>query len=147
MGKCKLLGFYNVSSITPTCNWFDCLCPCYGFYMRNTYTLRKGSRCCGVLSRLFVYRQRSGSVLQAPPHHRCPCYTIEDCMANCKVFALEDRCKFIIFHYDNIDENCIIMNDEMDPTQGTATSEDKLCGAQHLIPVWEFGGAVTAMTA
>merc|ERR1712080_616561 len=29
----------------------------------------------------------------------------------------------------------------------TASSEDKLCGAQHLIPVWEFGGAVTAMTA
>merc|ERR1712080_218147 len=44
--------------------------------------------------------------------------TIEDCMANCKVFALEDRCKFIIFHYDNIDENCIIMNDEMDAYTG-----------------------------
>jgi len=40
--------------------------------------------------------------------------TIDDCMANCQVFALEGRCKFIIFHYDNIDENCIIMNDAFD---------------------------------
>jgi len=40
--------------------------------------------------------------------------SIVDCMANCQVFALEDRCKFIIFHYDNIDENCIIMNNEFD---------------------------------
>merc|ERR1711981_907578 len=40
--------------------------------------------------------------------------TITDCMANCQVFALEQRCKFIIFHYDNIDENCIIMNDDFE---------------------------------
>jgi len=44
--------------------------------------------------------------------------SIEDCMANCQVFALEDRCKFIIYHYDNIDENCIIMNDELDKYVG-----------------------------
>merc|ERR1711909_88509 len=44
--------------------------------------------------------------------------TIEDCMANCQVFALEDRCKFIIYHYDNIDENCIIMNEELDKYAG-----------------------------
>jgi len=40
--------------------------------------------------------------------------TISDCMANCQVFALEGRCKFIIWHFDNIDENCIIMNDEFE---------------------------------
>lgn len=44
--------------------------------------------------------------------------SIEDCMANCQVFALEDRCKFIIYHYDNIDENCIIMNEELDKYAG-----------------------------
>jgi len=40
--------------------------------------------------------------------------TIHDCMNNCNVFALEGRCKFIIFHFDNIDENCVIMNDDFD---------------------------------
>merc|ERR1712055_31867 len=44
--------------------------------------------------------------------------SIGDCMANCQVFALEGRCKFIIYHYDNIDENCIIMNDDLDKYVG-----------------------------
>merc|ERR1712179_25718 len=47
--------------------------------------------------------------------------TIDDCMANCQVFALEGRCKFIIFHYDNIDENCIIMRTLSTPTPPTVT--------------------------
>jgi len=44
--------------------------------------------------------------------------SIQECMTQCQVFALEDRCKFIIFHYDNIDENCLIMNNVFDDYVG-----------------------------
>merc|ERR1712080_417759 len=39
--------------------------------------------------------------------------TLGDCMANCQVFALEDRCKFIIFEYEPVNQNCKLMNDDM----------------------------------
>jgi len=39
--------------------------------------------------------------------------SIAECMAFCQVFAMEDRCKFFIFDYDNVDENCALMDDDM----------------------------------
>merc|ERR1711890_86870 len=39
--------------------------------------------------------------------------TIGDCMDNCKVFALENRCQFVIYEHEPVNQNCKIMNDDM----------------------------------
>jgi hypothetical protein len=38
---------------------------------------------------------------------------VYDCMGFCEVFHMENRCQFIIYSLDNVDENCKVMDENM----------------------------------